>query len=167
MPSDYSTVLLAGGDPDLLLLRSAVLAAAGIWSLGARNAEQAIQVLGLVPCEMPSFVTPWMKLTGSSSPGSWKAETRAPGCCISLPATIVPTRGFCGKSRRLWGYPLLCRTRSWNHRRRIREWYDRDCAETSTSHSFSTRNCGSVYGTRLWTILPGLKHHYCAAGHSC
>jgi len=52
MPSDYSTVLLAGGDPDLLLLRSAVLAAAGVWSLRVRNAEQAIQVLGLVPCEL-------------------------------------------------------------------------------------------------------------------
>lgn len=52
MPSDYAIVLLAGVDPDLLLLRSAVLAAAGVWSLRVRNAEQAIQVLGLVPCDL-------------------------------------------------------------------------------------------------------------------
>ncbi|HVP55092.1 MAG TPA: hypothetical protein VMU45_08865 [Candidatus Eisenbacteria bacterium] len=52
MPSDSATVLLAGNDPDLLLLRSAVLAAAGIWSLRVRNAEQAIQVLGLVPFDL-------------------------------------------------------------------------------------------------------------------
>ena len=52
MPSDYAIVLLAGGDPDLLLLRSAVLAAAGVWSVRVRNAEQAIQVLGLVPCDL-------------------------------------------------------------------------------------------------------------------
>ncbi len=52
MLPDSATVLLAGGDPDLLLLRSAMLAATGIWSLRVRNADQAIQVLGFVPCEL-------------------------------------------------------------------------------------------------------------------
>jgi PleD family two-component response regulator len=48
----YAVVLLAGGDRDLLLLRSAVLAAAGIWSMRVSNAEQAIQVLGFVPFDL-------------------------------------------------------------------------------------------------------------------
>ena len=52
MLPDYATVLLAGSDPDLLLLRSAVLAARGVWSLRVHNADQAIQVLGLVPCDL-------------------------------------------------------------------------------------------------------------------
>ena len=52
MSSDSATVLLAGADPDLLLLRSAVLAAAGVWSLRVRNAHQAIQVLGIVPFDL-------------------------------------------------------------------------------------------------------------------
>ena len=52
MLPDSATVLLAGGDPDLLLLRSAMLATVGIWNLRARNANQAIQVLGFVPCEL-------------------------------------------------------------------------------------------------------------------
>lgn len=52
MLPDYATVLLAGSDPDLLLLRSAVLAARGVWSLRVRNADQAIQVLGLVACDL-------------------------------------------------------------------------------------------------------------------
>ena len=45
-------VLLAGSDPDLLVLRSSVLAAAGIWSLRVRNADQAFQVLGIVPFDL-------------------------------------------------------------------------------------------------------------------
>jgi hypothetical protein len=50
MPSDYPTVLLAGRDPDLLLLRSAMLASAGMWSVRVRNGVQAAQVLEFVDC---------------------------------------------------------------------------------------------------------------------
>ena len=52
MPPDGATVLLAGTDSDLLLLRSSMLAAAGIWSLRVRTVDQAVQVLALVPVEM-------------------------------------------------------------------------------------------------------------------
>src|SRR5664279_5469734 len=46
MQSEDHVVLLVGSDPDVLFLRSAVLASAGIWSLRVRNAQQAIEVLG-------------------------------------------------------------------------------------------------------------------------
>jgi len=52
MPSDYPTVLLAGRDPDLLLLRSAMLASAGMWSVRVRNIAQANQVLDFVDCDL-------------------------------------------------------------------------------------------------------------------
>jgi len=55
MPSDYPTVLLAGLDPDLLLLRSAMLASAGMWSVRVRNAAQAEQVLRFVDCDLIIF----------------------------------------------------------------------------------------------------------------
>jgi len=42
----------AGADADLLVLRSAMLATVGIWSLRVRSVEHAIQVIGLVPFEM-------------------------------------------------------------------------------------------------------------------
>ena len=45
-------ILLAGSDPDLLVLRSSVLAAAGIWSLRVRSADQAFQIVGLVPFDL-------------------------------------------------------------------------------------------------------------------
>jgi hypothetical protein len=48
----YETALLAGGDPDLLLLRSAMLASVGIWSVRVRNASQALQILDMVPCDL-------------------------------------------------------------------------------------------------------------------
>ena len=46
MRTEHPVILLVGSDPDLLYLRSAVLASSGIWSLRVRNAEQAIAVLG-------------------------------------------------------------------------------------------------------------------------
>ena len=52
MSSNYPTILLAGRDPDLLLLRSAMLAAAGMWSVRVRNAGQATQVLQFVDCDL-------------------------------------------------------------------------------------------------------------------
>jgi DNA-binding NtrC family response regulator len=52
MQSEHPVILLVGSDPDVLFLRSAVLASAGIWSLRVRNADQAIEVLGKVPCEL-------------------------------------------------------------------------------------------------------------------
>jgi len=52
MGSDYATILLAGRDPDLLLLRSAMLAASGMWSMRVRNTVQAIQVLEFVECAL-------------------------------------------------------------------------------------------------------------------
>ncbi len=59
MLPDSATVLLAGSDPDLLLLRSAVLAAAGIWSLRVRTLDQAIQVIGLVPFDLAIVCYSW------------------------------------------------------------------------------------------------------------
>ena len=52
MSSDYPTILLAGRDPDLLLLRSAMLASVGMWSVRVRNAEQATQALDFVDCDL-------------------------------------------------------------------------------------------------------------------
>jgi len=52
MSSDYPTILLAGRDPGLLLLRSAVLASTGLWSVRVRNAVQASQVLEFVSCDL-------------------------------------------------------------------------------------------------------------------
>ena len=52
MQPEDQVILLIGSDPDVLFLRSAVLASAGIWSLRVRNAEQAIAVLGRVPCDL-------------------------------------------------------------------------------------------------------------------
>jgi hypothetical protein len=52
MDTEHPIILLVGSDPDVLFLRSAVLASAGIWSLRVRNAEQAIAVLGKVPFNM-------------------------------------------------------------------------------------------------------------------
>ena len=46
MRTEHPVILLVGSDPDILFLRSAVLASSGIWSLRVRNAEQAIEVLG-------------------------------------------------------------------------------------------------------------------------
>ena len=52
MRSENPVILLVGSDPDVLSLRSAVLASAGMWSLRARNADQAIALLGKVACEL-------------------------------------------------------------------------------------------------------------------
>jgi DNA-binding NtrC family response regulator len=52
MSPDYPTILLAGSDPDLLLLRSAMLASAGMWSVRVRNLAQAEQVLEFVDCDL-------------------------------------------------------------------------------------------------------------------
>ncbi len=52
MPAEHPVVLLVGSDPDVLFLRSAVLASAGIWSLRVNNANQAIAVLSTVPCDL-------------------------------------------------------------------------------------------------------------------
>jgi CheY-like chemotaxis protein len=52
MSFDYPTILLAGCDPDLLLLRSAMLASAGMWSVRVSNAAQATQVLQFVDCDL-------------------------------------------------------------------------------------------------------------------
>jgi len=41
-----------GRDPDLLFLRSAVLASAGIWSLRVQNATQAMVALDKVSCDL-------------------------------------------------------------------------------------------------------------------
>jgi DNA-binding response OmpR family regulator len=46
MRTEHPVILLVGSDPDILFLRSAVLASSGIWSLRVRNAEQAIEVMG-------------------------------------------------------------------------------------------------------------------------
>jgi hypothetical protein len=59
MLSDNATVLLAGIDSDLLVLRSAVLATVGIWSLRVRTTEQARQVIGMVPFEMAILCYTW------------------------------------------------------------------------------------------------------------
>jgi DNA-binding NtrC family response regulator len=52
MPSEHPVILLVGSDPDVLILRAAVLASAGIWSLRVRNVDQAIEVLGTVPFDL-------------------------------------------------------------------------------------------------------------------
>jgi DNA-binding NtrC family response regulator len=52
MQSEHPVVLLVGSDPDVLGLRSVVLASAGIWSLRVQNADQAIAVLTKVACEL-------------------------------------------------------------------------------------------------------------------
>ena len=52
MRSENQVILLVGSDPDILFLRSAVLASAGIWSLRVRNADQAIDILGRVACDL-------------------------------------------------------------------------------------------------------------------
>ena len=52
MLSEHQVILLVGSDPDILFLRSAVLASAGIWSLRVRSADQAIAVLRKVPCAL-------------------------------------------------------------------------------------------------------------------
>ena len=52
MRSEHPVILLVGSQPDVLSLRSAVLASAGIWSLRVRNADQAIAVLRKVFCDM-------------------------------------------------------------------------------------------------------------------
>lgn len=52
MRSENPVILLVGSQPDVLSLRSAVLASAGIWSLRVNNADQAIAVLRKVPCDM-------------------------------------------------------------------------------------------------------------------
>jgi len=52
MQSEHQVILLVGSDPDVLFLRSAVLASAGIWSLRVRNADQAIEMLGSVACDL-------------------------------------------------------------------------------------------------------------------
>jgi hypothetical protein len=57
--NDNAIVLLAGADPDLLVLRSAMLATVGIWSLRVRSVEHAIQVIDLVPFEMTILCYTW------------------------------------------------------------------------------------------------------------
>ena len=52
MRSEDPVVLLVGSDPDVLSLRAAVLASAGIWSLRVRNADQAIALLEKVACDL-------------------------------------------------------------------------------------------------------------------
>lgn len=52
MQTEHSVILLVGSDPDILFLRSAAMASAGIWNLRARNADQAIEVLGNVSVAM-------------------------------------------------------------------------------------------------------------------
>ena len=56
---DNANVLLAGADPDLLVLRSAMLATVGTWSLHVGSVEQAIQVIALVPFEMTILWYTW------------------------------------------------------------------------------------------------------------
>lgn len=52
MRTEHPVVLLVGSDPDVSLLRSAVLASAGIWSLRVNTADQAIALLARVPCDL-------------------------------------------------------------------------------------------------------------------
>jgi hypothetical protein len=59
MLPDGTIVLLAGSDPDLLMLRSAVLAAAGIWSMRVRTVDQAVQVAGFVPFDLAITCYTW------------------------------------------------------------------------------------------------------------
>ena len=55
MQPEHPVVLLVGSDTDALFLRSAVLVSAGIWSLRVHTAEQAIEVLGKVPCDLAAI----------------------------------------------------------------------------------------------------------------
>lgn len=55
MPSEHSVILLVGSDPDVLFLRSAVLSSAGIWNMRVQNANQAIEILGTVPCHLAAI----------------------------------------------------------------------------------------------------------------
>ncbi len=52
MQSEHQIVLLVGGDPDVLFLRATLLASAGIWSVRVRNADQSIELLSKVPCDL-------------------------------------------------------------------------------------------------------------------
>ena len=52
MQPGHPVNLLVGRDPDLLFLRSAVLASAGIWSLRVQNATQAMVALDKVSCDL-------------------------------------------------------------------------------------------------------------------
>jgi len=52
MQSEHPVILLVGSDPDILFLRSAVLASAGIWSIRTQNADQAIEVMGKIQCDL-------------------------------------------------------------------------------------------------------------------
>ena len=52
MQSEHPLIVLVGTDSDLLFLRSAVLASAGIWSMRLQTADQAVDVLERVPCDM-------------------------------------------------------------------------------------------------------------------
>jgi len=52
MPSEHPLILLVGSDPDVLLLRSAVLASSGIWNLRVQTADQAVELLSRVPCDL-------------------------------------------------------------------------------------------------------------------
>src|SRR5271157_3289155 len=59
MSPDNITALLTGSDPDLLILRSSVLATVGIWSLRVRTIDQARQVIGLVPFDLAILCYTW------------------------------------------------------------------------------------------------------------
>jgi DNA-binding NtrC family response regulator len=52
MPVETPVILLISSDPDALRLRSAVLTPAGISCLYVQNAEQAVEVLASVPCDL-------------------------------------------------------------------------------------------------------------------
>ena len=52
MPSEHPLILLVGSDPDVLFLRSAVLASCGIWSLRVQTADQAVELLARVACDL-------------------------------------------------------------------------------------------------------------------
>ena len=52
MQSQHQAILLVGNDPEILLLRSAVLASAGICSLRVGSADQAVELLRKIPCAL-------------------------------------------------------------------------------------------------------------------
>jgi hypothetical protein len=56
--SEHPIVLLVGGDPDVLFLRATLLASAGIWSMRVRNADQSIELLSKVPCDLVVICCP-------------------------------------------------------------------------------------------------------------
>ena len=58
MQSEHPIVLLVGGDPDVLFLRATLLASAGIWSMRVRNADQSIELLSKVPCDLVVICCP-------------------------------------------------------------------------------------------------------------